>query len=30
MHLSPEQEAIRDTVREFAEEEIHPVARDLL
>jgi alkylation response protein AidB-like acyl-CoA dehydrogenase len=28
MHLSPEQEAIRDTVREFAEEEIRPVASE--
>ncbi|RXK51088.1 acyl-CoA dehydrogenase family protein [Halorientalis pallida] len=28
MHLSPEQEAIRDTVREFAEAEIQPVARE--
>ncbi|MFB6084315.1 MAG: acyl-CoA dehydrogenase family protein [Halorientalis sp.] len=28
MHLSPEQEAIRDTVREFAAEEIRPVARE--
>ncbi|WP_299267796.1 acyl-CoA dehydrogenase family protein [Halorientalis sp.] len=26
MHISPEQEAIRDTVREFAEAEIRPVA----
>ncbi len=28
MHLSPEQEAIRDTVREFAEAEIRPVASE--
>ncbi len=28
MHLSPEQEAIRDTVQEFAAEEIRPVARE--
>jgi alkylation response protein AidB-like acyl-CoA dehydrogenase len=28
MHLSPEQEAIRETVREFATEEIRPVARE--
>ncbi|WP_335998562.1 acyl-CoA dehydrogenase family protein [Halorientalis halophila] len=28
MHLSPEQVAIRDTVREFAEAEIRPVARE--